>query len=226
MHVSRLLIFPLFLIVSISNGQVQNVLIVGNSLSYSNSMPNIIETIGEVDGIKLKIECLCKPNYALIDHWDDGQLQQLIANKKFDFIVLQQGPSSQEWGREVLIEYGLKIKKLAESASSQLAFYMVWPSVQYYFTFPGVIDNYSAAAKISDSMLLPVGVVWEDYIASTNNYEIYSGDRFHPSKKGSFLAAMVIYMNLYDRNNLEYHSEYNKWVDEETFSNYSSIAGK
>ena len=27
----------------------------------------------------------------------------------FDFVVVQQGPSSQAWGREVLIEYGEKI---------------------------------------------------------------------------------------------------------------------
>ena len=69
---------------------------------------------------------------------------------------------------------------------------MVWPSLNYYHTFDDVIKNHKDAAAINNSILLPVGRIWRDYIDSTNNKEYYGPDGFHPSLKGSHIAAKVI----------------------------------
>lgn len=76
---------------------------------------------------------------------------------------------------------------------------MVWPSLAYYHTFDGVIKNYTDAALFNNSILLPVGLVWKKYIEATNSHEYYSSDRFHPSIKGSQVAAQIIFEHLFKK---------------------------
>ena len=42
-----------------------------------------------------------------------------------------------------------------------------------------------------------IPVVWKSYIDKTQNFEYYSTDGFHPSKKGSQVAAQVIVKTLF-----------------------------
>ena len=121
-----------------------------------------------------------------------GQIQKLIASKKYDFVIIQQGPSSQNNGRNMLIEYGKKYNSICKLNNTKLCYFMVWPSLNYYHTFDGVIKNHKDAASINNSILLPVGEVWKDYFDRTDDFQYYSSDGFHPSLEGSQMAAKVI----------------------------------
>lgn len=169
-----------------------DILFIGNSLSYTNNLPKLVEKTAELEGILVNTKMIAKPNYAIIDHWNDGDIKKLISTKTFDFVIVQQGPSSQKEGRQMLIEDGKKYSQLCKENGSRLCYFMVWPSLTYFHTFDDVIKNHQHAAKINDAILLPVGKVWKDFIDKTNNYEYYSSDGFHPSKKGSLVAAQVI----------------------------------
>ena len=68
---------------------------------------------------------------------------------------------------------------------------MVWPSLKYYQTFDGVIKNHQDAASINNAILCPVGQVWKEYFDTTNSFDYYGPDGFHPSMKGSQVAADV-----------------------------------
>ena len=169
-----------------------NILFIGNSLTYTNDLPKLVKKNAKTKGIEIETKMIAFPNYAIADHWNDGLVQKLIASKKYDFVIIQQGPSSQSDGRKILIEYGKEFSNLCKSNSTKLCYFMVWPSISYYHTFEGVIKNHKDAASINDAILLPVGELWKDHIDNTDNYEYYSADGFHPSLKGSQLAAKVI----------------------------------
>lgn len=169
-----------------------SILFIGNSLTYTNDLPKLVNKSAKSKGIEIHSEIIAFPNYALEDHWNDGQIQQLIASNKYDYVIVQQGPSSQEEGRKMLLAYGEKISSLCKTHGAKLCFFMVWPSLQYYQTFDGVIKNYEEAAILSNSILLPVGEVWKDYFDTTNNFKYYGPDGFHPSLIGSKTAAELI----------------------------------
>jgi hypothetical protein len=169
-----------------------NILFIGNSLTYTNDLPKLVKKSAKLKGIEIDFKMIAFPNYAIVDHWNDGQVQKLIVSEKYDFVIIQQGPSSQNDGRKMLIEYGKEFSSLCELNDTKLCYFMVWPSLSYYHTFEDVIKNHKDAASINNSILLPVGELWKDYIDNTNNYEYYSSDGFHPSLKGSQLAAKVI----------------------------------
>jgi hypothetical protein len=172
------------------------ILFVGNSLTYANNLPGLVEAQAKERGIKVKSDILAFPNYALEDHWNDGELQKRIANKKYQYVVVQQGPSSQADGRAMLLDYGQRIKKLCDDNNAKLAFFMVWPARVNSGTFEGVIANYSEAAKTTQSLLCPVGKIWSEHFNKTQDYSYYSPDGFHPSEAGSKVAAVVIFESL------------------------------
>jgi len=172
------------------------VLFIGNSLTYTNNLPQLVKENARLKGIEIETKMVAFPNYAIEDHWNDGEVQKLIASRHYDFVILQQGPSSQRDGREMLINYGKKYKNLCKSKDVQLCYFMVWPSLRYYHTFDAVIKNHNDAASINNAILLPVGQVWKDYIDTTSSNAYYSSDGFHPTLKGSQVAAEVIVEHL------------------------------
>jgi hypothetical protein len=172
------------------------ILFVGNSLTYANNLPKLVREVGMRNDIRIQTEMLAYANYALEDHWNDGELQILIAKGNYDYVVVQQGPSSQADGKAMLLDYGARIKTLCDKQDTKLAFYMVWPARVNYHTFAGVITNYSLAASHTNSILCPVGQVWKNHFDSTQDFSNYGADGFHPSLAGSQRAAAVIFESL------------------------------
>ncbi|REH54860.1 hypothetical protein C7448_102388 [Tenacibaculum gallaicum] len=181
----------------------------------------MLEYIGKQHGITIKTKSLSFPNYAIIDHINDGNLQKLLAKKQFDYVIIQQGPSSQTAGKRMLIQDGATIKTLCEQYNPKLGYFMVWPSVRYYHTFDKVIENHKFAAKQNKALLFPVGSIWKEYNTYKDKQSLYSLDNFHPSTTGSFLATLTIFHQLHPTKNLQQlpFKKYKKWVaDEDSFN--------
>jgi len=45
-------------------------------------------------GDSLIIAMVAGPDMALVDHWKSGSAREAIDSRKWDYVVLQQGPSS------------------------------------------------------------------------------------------------------------------------------------
>ncbi|WP_115461983.1 SGNH/GDSL hydrolase family protein [Winogradskyella aurantiaca] len=176
-------------------------LFIGNSLTYTNNLPNLVLLRAQKDKRDITTEMIALPNYALVDHWNDQSIQKAIAQGNYDFVIVQQGPSSQDFGRQVLIDYGQRIKDLCDEHGSQLMFFMVWPSKAYYYTFEKVIKNHYDAAKASNALVCPVGLKWKELTDNNPESGLYGPDGFHPSRKGSDFAASEIYKCVLDNKN-------------------------
>ena len=186
------LLTALFTFSSFLCGQTIRVLFVGNSLTYTNDLPTLVEKVAKVQDVKIKSDMLALPNYAIIDHWNDGEVQKYIKSERYDYVIIQQGPSSQDDGRRMLIDDGARFQKLCKQSKSKLVYFMVWPSRMHYTTFDKVIENHREAAAKNDAILCPVGEAWKTHFDNTNDYSLYGLDGFHPSYKGSRLAAELM----------------------------------
>ncbi|WKK66256.1 SGNH/GDSL hydrolase family protein [Lutimonas zeaxanthinifaciens] len=180
-----------------TDGKTYSVLFIGNSLTYTNNLPRLLEKKASQNNIKIKTQMIAYPNYALVDHLSQGDIQSEIIKNKYDFVVVQQGPSSQQEGKKLLLEATEKIAQLCKENGSKLCVFMVWPSLSYYQTFDGVIENYRSASKLNNAILCPVGETWKKHIDENRSYEYYGPDGFHPSKKGSQQAAGIIFYSLF-----------------------------
>ena len=69
--------------------------------------------------------------------------------------------------------------------------------------------------------MFPVGKYWKRYTTFKNLESLYAQDGFHPSKAGSFFAALSIFKELNPNNNLEklQYKDFTNWVkDKASFS--------
>tara|TARA_E500000318_G_scaffold111329_2_gene129545 strand:+ start:1065 stop:1814 length:750 start_codon:yes stop_codon:yes gene_type:complete len=175
-----------------------HILFVGNSLTYTNNLPKLVEEEAERKGVLVKTKSISKPNYAIVDHWADGEVQELIRSKKYNYVILQQGPSSQMDGYDMLVNDAAVYADLCSANNTKLTYFMVWPARYNYHTFQGVITNYTAGAQANNAILCPVGAVWKDYFDATQDFSYYGPDDFHPSLKGSKVAAEIIVETIFN----------------------------
>ena len=173
------------------------VLFIGNSLTYYNKLPEIVEAFAKSRKLKIRIKSVAEPNFGLVDHWNNDATHKLIAREKWDFVVLQQGPSASAEGRAYLLEYAVRFAKEIVKAGAKPAMYMVWPEEIRKQDFAGVSESYTLAARKIDGILLPAGEAWREAWRNDPKLDLYSADRFHPAVEGSYLAALVIFQRLF-----------------------------
>ena len=160
-----------------------------------------MKQIASSDSVEMTYRTLCFPNYALIDHWNDGQAQKEIQSGKYNFVVVQQGPSSQAEGRTYLLEWGIKFDSLCDKHRSKLVSYMVWPAKERSQDFQGVLNSYKQLADSAKAIFAPAGQAWQVLWESDPEFKLYGPDNFHPSYRGSLLAALVIYGSVMKKRN-------------------------
>ena len=176
------------------------VLFVGNSLTYVNDLPGIVQAFADsAGGPGLAVETVAFPDYALIDHWNEGvtagHARGEIAKGGWKFVVLQQGPSSVEANRDTL---RLTTKLFAQDMSrvgATPALLSAWPTIDRRQDFPRAIESYTLAASDVNGVLLPVAAAWLAAWKRDSTLALYS-DGLHPSIAGSYLSALAVYAAL------------------------------
>lgn len=175
-------------------------LFIGNSLTYENDLPEVVAAMARVTNQARPpfVAMVAAPDFSLEDHWNAGSARSAITRQTWDFVVMQQGPSSLPENRVYLREWTERFAPLIRSAGAEPALYMVWPAESRPGDFPGVLDAYSRAAQAVSGVFLPAGQAWISAWALDADTPLYGPDRFHPSPTGTWLAALVIFSRLYD----------------------------
>ncbi|WP_428657974.1 SGNH/GDSL hydrolase family protein [Runella sp.] len=190
------------------------ILFVGNSLTYTNDLPQLVQEIGKYDSVSIEYSTLSFPNYSLEDHWNEGKVQKEIETGHYDFVVAQQGPSALPESQVLLLEYARRLAEICRKNNTPMALYMVWPSSSRSFDLDNVIYSYTQAATQTQSLLCPAGLAWKYAWESTPGLPLYGNDNFHPSMTGSLLAAFTVYGTLAQKNNFDFlMSEKSPWSE-------------
>ena len=176
---------------------VIRVLFIGNSLTAANDLPAMVQRLAAAAGARIEYQAIARPNFSLEDHWNDGEARRAIARGGWTFVVLQQGPSALPESRRLLIDYTRRFDAEITKSGARTALYMVWPSLARRGDFPAVSQSYAAAAKDVKALLLPAGDAWRAAWAADSTLPLYGPDGFHPSAMGSYLAALVIYEQIF-----------------------------
>lgn len=177
------------------------VLFIGNSLTYTNNLPAILQGMAAAAGAEpLTYRMIAYGGFSLEEHWATQESHTSIATDKWDVVVLQQGSSALADGRKHLLEFSGKYAGEIRSAGSVPALYSVWPPEGYRHLFDAVRESYGNAAAAADAMLFPVGEAWRAAWRRDSTIRFYSSDSVHPTPAGSYLAALVMFQQLYGRS--------------------------
>jgi hypothetical protein len=168
------------------------VLFIGNSLTEFNGLPIMVRTLARQAGTPISVEAVTFGGFSLEDHWNETSARRAIGRGGWRYVVLQQGPSSLPESRENLLEWTGRFGDIIRQAGARPALYSVWPDVTRTAFFDDVSESYRQAAARVDGLLLPAGEAWRSAWRRQPRLELYASDDFHPSARGSYLAALVI----------------------------------
>ena len=178
----------------------KRVLFVGNSLTYVNDLPGMVQALAEAAGEPLYVESVARPDHGLEEHWLGGPARPAIRHGGWDVVVLQQGPSALPESRAVLLDYARRFAGEIRAAGAAPALYAVWPSAARSGDWDRVGESYRLAAGEVDGLLFPAGEAWRAAWARDATLPLYGPDGFHPSVAGTYAAALAVVAGLTGRS--------------------------
>jgi hypothetical protein len=183
-----------------SSASPLRILFVGNSLTAANDLPAMVAELGRRTGTPIVYQTRAPGGFSLEDHWQLTDVADEIARGHWDWVVLQQGPTSLPESAANLETYAPLFADAIRAAGARPAFYMVWPEKYRIPVFDQVVANYLAAARHTDSVILPAGLAWWKAIQGHPGFPLYGSDGFHPNRLGTYLAAITIYARIGGRS--------------------------
>src|SRR4249919_870887 len=173
------------------------VLFVGNSLTATNDLPGMVAALGKASRFRdVEVRTIAPGGWSLEDHWQLGEAPQVLASQQWDAIVLQQGPSALPESQVNLRTWATRIAAAARERGTRPALFTVWPESYRFAVFTDVLASYRNAARAARAELFPAGDAWRAAWRRDPKLPLYGPDGFHPSRLGSYLAAVVIYAGL------------------------------
>lgn len=165
------------------------VLFLGNSLTYTNDLPQLVESLARLGGVTtLRTAVLARPDYSLEDHWNEGVAPRWLREQKWEYVVMQQGSSALPQNQVYLRTWTETFAPLIRGAGAKPVLLMVWPTQDRLFDFPNVQTSYRNAATAVNGLFAPGGDAWVAYGVFGRLYS----DGLHPTILGSYLAALTV----------------------------------
>lgn len=182
-----------------TQSQPARVLFIGNSLTYANNLPAMIDAIVSQSGGEITSRTVAFPDFGLEEHWNDGRAMRVLREGKWTLVVLQQGPSSLLESRVILRDYTQRFARVAKERGAHVALFSVWPPRSRAAAFDAVSESYRLAAQDVGGLLIPVGEAIRAALRRDATLPLFEADGFHPSRLGSYLAALVFFHHITGR---------------------------
>lgn len=174
------------------------VLFVGNSYTYVNEVPDLVASVAAARGIELVPGMVAEPNFSIEDHLRRRDYEHMLA-RGWDWVVLQQGPSSLPENQEILRVQSGRAATLAQARGIRVALFAAWPALDNAHTWAAAELSYRNAARANGLCVLPVSMAWRLARERAPVVQLYAQDRLHASPEGSLLAALVLAQGLVPR---------------------------
>lgn len=201
--------------------QTKSALFIGNSYTASNNLPALIQNIALSFGDTLITDANTPGGYYFRAHKTNATTISKLQSQAWDVVVLQEQsqipalPSSIT-GQDYCMPHSIGLDSMikANYVCSETVFFMTWgrengdasfcgqhPPVCTYNGMQQELRNmYMWMADTNQATVSPVGAAWKNVRDSFPSINLYSGDGSHPNLYGSYLAACVFYVTLYQKS--------------------------
>ncbi len=187
------------------------ILFIGNSYTYFNDMPNMLEALAVENGKKMKQYSVTKGGRHLYENLSDGdanteKIKELVSTNGFDALILQ------EQSCFAIVDYDnflYAVEKLKDIAGAKRTIlYSTWGrkngsakleelGLTSEEMTKKLTEAYISAANATNSEISPVGKAFLKISKELPEAELYDPDLSHPSYLGSAVAAICHYRILF-----------------------------
>ena len=197
------------------------VLLVGNSYIYYNNLAQMIGLI--TDSLDTKI--ICKKSTigaaTLGQHWNSERglkTKKIIANNKFDIVVIQDNSMWPLDYKDSLLLYGNLFCQYIRANGAKPYLYNTWARKKTPQTQSKINEAYSELAKAQSAVNVEVGSSFDLARKTIPTMNLFHPDGSHPSAVGTFLIALSFIKKITGTLPKKYATVYNYFdKDGETF---------
>jgi len=197
-----------------SNGQSLNdsinVLFIGNSITYFNSMPSTFKDIANNQNKKVSVSAYTPGGTGFVNHYNDPNVFNLFKLRTWNIVILQPG-SGESPGASFPIDTTIKRGKILldslykYNSCAKVFIYQIpygIPSATDYNTYFSVqkmiIDSVYKLADSLNVQIIPAGKAFYSYYTQNQNLLLHSNyNDIHPNAFGSFLIASTAYVSIF-----------------------------
>lgn len=175
------------------------VLFVGNSYTYFWNLPQQLNAMAASRNIPLQAYQSTAGGTNLGQHWRSEKKlrsRQIIQEKDFDIIILQDHSMRAIEAPDSLIIFGQKMTDLIKSRNAQPYLYMTWARIWDPYMQKPIQKAYEVLGKETGAIVVPVGLAWEKARQLRPDLPLYDPDGSHPSPLGTYLTACVFFQVL------------------------------
>ncbi len=184
----------------IGSATVLNVLFIGNSFTARNNLPGLIARLAAARGRKLEHQLINRGGASLRMHWNKGEAQQTLAAGDFDYVVLQEQSTLGVKNAARMHENIRLFDKAIKDAGAQTVLYLTWAREHEPHNQQIITDAYTTIGAELGAKVVPVGIAWQEFLATNKAPALHDPDKSHPTLAGSYLAACVFLSVLFNES--------------------------
>lgn len=198
-----------------------NILFIGNSFTYFNGMPSMVEKIGLTNGQDIYVEHITYGGFSLIQYLDErtpesNQVMDALNKKKWDYVVLQEQSSKPDVNKSEFLSSVETFNTLITNRGAKPCLYSTWSykvdskklhnTGRTYTEFYNLLTNaYIEAENTYGILRAPIGTIFYNITMEEPSINLIMDDDFHPNLSGSYIAAYTFYTKFFGfENNNEY----------------------
>ena len=170
-----------------------NVLFIGNSFTARNDVPGLIASLAAARGRRLDHRLISQGGASLRMHWNKGVAPKAIETGGYDYVVLQEQSTLPVKSRTRMHENVRLFDGAIRAAGSKTALYLTWARKHTPEAQEKITEAYMSIGHELGATVVPVGVMWEKFLAKYDKPVLHDKDNSHPTIAGSYLAACVFF---------------------------------
>lgn len=174
-------------------------LFIGNSYTFFNDMPGMLEELARASGRDLHQQSVVAGGATLEMHWNGGAgpAVDAIAARPWRYVVLQERGRQPIEDRAAFDRFArLLTAKIAERKATAL-FFLPWPQQSEPQQQPELTYAITTLADELRAEIAPVGPAWAAVLRQKADAGLYASDGRHPTPAGSYLTALVFFAKLF-----------------------------
>jgi hypothetical protein len=198
----------------------KKVLFIGNSYTFTNNMPSIVDSIARAMGDTLVYDMSAPGGYTLQQHCTNLTTITKLFSQRWDVVIIHEQsqmpafPPSQVATDVYPYARILDSMVRANDTCTQTMFMMTWghangdpmncPGYPVICTYDGMQmrlrESYLQMATDNHADVAPVGSAFRIMVDSAYTPWLFSPDSSHPVFAGSYLEALVIYTSVFHKS--------------------------
>ena len=175
-------------------------LFIGNSHTYFNDMPAMVQKLLEGTGEKTHVTMLTRGGQPLTYHCDEQSTRFNIRYGRYDAVIAQDRAS--DFDAEQFCIGAERLLKMTTEAGVPLILYMPWVSREHRERQKVMTYAYASFCRRNRCALAPAGEVFSRLLQTTSADVLYYEDGAHASVAGSYAAAVTLFYALTGRRRI------------------------